>query len=53
MIYFLVNNDYHVYDVNTIIYDMPDVPISLIKIPHSLNLIEDNERYNEVFTITK
>lgn len=50
MIYFLVNNNYHMIDVYEHCEHLKEYEKSLIQIPHTLECIEKNENFKNIFT---
>lgn len=53
MIYFLVNNNYHLIDVETHLDKLTGVDIGLIQVPHTLNVIERDSRYKKITIFSK
>jgi hypothetical protein len=53
MVYFLVNNNYHITDFNNLYQDIKDVNLSLVQVPHTLNKIESDERFTQIYTYNK
>lgn len=50
MIYFLVNNDYHLLDVGRHLPSLVSLELSLIQVPHSLKEVKGDSRFARVFT---
>lgn len=50
MIYFLVNNNYHLVDVNKHLKSLKDFEKSLIQIPHTLELVKEDENFKNIYT---
>lgn len=50
MIYFLVNNNYHMLDVNEHCKELVEYKKSLIQIPHTLDIITSNESFVNILT---
>lgn len=49
MIYFLVNNDYHLHLDVKLAKQIPDLDLGLIQVPYSLNIINDNDVFSKVY----
>ena len=49
MIYFLVNNTFHLHDVNDYLKEIKNQKIRLIQVPYSLKPIEKNPRIDEIY----
>ena len=50
MIYFLVNNNYHLIDVYEHCNNLKDYKKCLIQIPHTLDTIDNNKNFVDIFT---
>lgn len=50
MIYFLVNNNYHMIDVYEHCANIKDYEKSLIQIPHTLECIDEDENFRNIYT---
>lgn len=53
MIYILINNQYHVYDYNQWIDEFKSQKISLIQIPHSLNTVTKDNKFEKIYTYSR
>lgn len=49
MIYFLINNNYHLYDLNLLYDDIKSYELSLIQIPHALDPVEIDSRFKNIY----
>ena len=49
MIYFLVNNDYHLHLVSTLAGQLDKVELGLIQVPYSLNVISEHSLFSKIF----
>lgn len=50
MIYFLINNDYHLSLDMKLAEQLPDFELGLIQIPYSLNILSKSEVFSKIFT---
>ncbi|MGE6220118.1 polysialyltransferase family glycosyltransferase [Nubsella zeaxanthinifaciens] len=48
MIYFLINNNYHFYDLELLIKDS-EFECALIQVPHTLAIVTENPRYSKIY----
>ena len=53
MIYILINNQYHIYDYNQWIEDFKGHQISLIQIPHSLDPIKKDSKFQNIYSYSR
>ena len=50
MIYFLVNNNYHLHLDMKLVKQLSNFELSLIQIPYSLNIIKESDVFSNIYT---
>ena len=53
MVYFLVNNNSHIVDFTNLYPDIKDMKLSLIQVPHTLNIIISNHCFEYIYLYQK
>lgn len=49
MIYFLVNNDYHIHLDVKLAIQLPNIELGLIQVPYSLNVVNESDLFSKVY----
>lgn len=53
MLYFLINNNYHLYDVRLHLSNLTDESVGLIQIPHKLDIVSDDTAFVNIEVFDK